>query len=84
MGMPESNHYRRKSSKRNIDPHQPNTLAKRVGKRIHHVDSRCDPFCESVVSILGLAERGNLLPKDGEDGLGGMAGFEAGKEWMRC
>jgi hypothetical protein len=45
--------------------------------------SRGDPFCESVVTILGLVERGDLLSKGREDSLGGMTGLKAGKERMR-
>ena len=63
--------------------HRPNTLAKRRGKRIQDVHSRGHPFCESVVTTLGLAERGDLFSKDGEDSLGGIAGLKGGKERMR-
>jgi hypothetical protein len=65
-----------------LDTHQPNTLTKRVGKCVQHVYSWGDPFCESVVAILGFAKHRNLVSKDGEDGLGGVTGFEAGKERM--
>ena len=65
------------------DTHKPNTLANRVGKRVQHVYSRGDPFCESIVAIPGFAEPRNLLSEDGEDSLGGVAGFEDGKEQMR-
>ena len=67
----------------NLGTHHPNTLAKRCGKRIQDIDSRGDPFCESIVTILGLAERGDLLSKYGEDSLGGIAGLKGGKERMR-
>jgi hypothetical protein len=45
--------------------------------------SRSDPFCESIGTILGLAERGDLLSKDSEDSLGRIAGLKTGKERMR-
>ena len=51
--------------RKHLDIHQPNTLAKRGGKRIQDVHSRSDPFCECVVTILGLAERGDSFSKDG-------------------
>ena len=66
-----------------MDIHHPNTLAKRGGKRIQDIDSRGDPFCESVATILRPAEHGNLFPKDGEDSLGGITGLKAGKKRMR-
>jgi hypothetical protein len=47
------------------------------------IHGRCDPFCEGVVAILGFTKCGDLLSKDGEDGLGGIAGLKAGKERMR-
>ena len=50
---------------------------------MQHVYSRSDPFCESVVAILGFAKPGNSLSKDSENSLGGMTGFEVGKEQMR-
>ena len=65
------------------DIHQPNTLAKRVRKRIENIDSRGDPFCESVFAVLGLAKPGDLFSKDSEDSLGGIAGLKRGKERMR-
>ena len=42
-----------------------------------------NPFCESVVVIMGLVECGDLISEDGEDSLGGLAGLKAGKERMR-
>ena len=66
-----------------LDIHQPNTLAKRVRKRIENIDSRGNPFCESVFAILGLAKPGDLLSKNSEDRLGGIAGLKCGKERMR-
>jgi hypothetical protein len=60
-------------TRKRLDIHQSNTLAKRGGKRIHDVHSRGDPFCESVVTILGLTERGDLISKDGKDSLGRIA-----------
>jgi hypothetical protein len=68
--------------KKHLDIHQPNTLAKRVGKRIEHIYGRGDPFCESVVIILGSVERGDLFSKEGEDSLGRIAGLKVGKERM--
>jgi hypothetical protein len=64
------------------DVHQPNTPAKGGRKRIQYIHSRRDPFCETVVTILRLAEHGYLFSKDSEDGLGGIAGLKAGKERM--
>jgi hypothetical protein len=82
--MPERQLLEQKSSTRKLpDIYQPNTPAKGGRKRIQDVYSRGDPFCESFVTILGLAERGDLLSKDGEDSLGGIAGLKAGKERMR-
>ena len=69
--------------RKHLDIHQPNTLAKRGGKRTQNVYGRGDPFCKAVVTILGSAERGDLLSKNGEDCLGGIAGLKAGKERMR-
>jgi hypothetical protein len=63
--------------------HQPNALANGPGKRIHDVHSRCDPFCEAPVVILGFTECRDLLSEDSEDRLRGIAGLEAGKERMR-
>jgi hypothetical protein len=57
-------------TKKRLDTHKPNTLTKGFGKRMQDIYSWCDPFCEPVVTILGLAERGDLLSKDGEDSLG--------------
>ena len=59
--------------RKHFDIHQPNTLAKRIGKRIQDFYSRGDPFCEPVVIILGLTKYGNLFSEDGEDSLGGVA-----------
>ena len=70
--------------RKHLDIHQPNTLAKRGRKRIQDVHRRSDPFCESVITILGLTEHGDLFSKDGEDSLGGIAGLKGGKERMRC
>ena len=69
-------------TKKHLGIHRPNTLAKRVRKRIEHIYGRGDPFCESVVIILGLIECRDLFSKDGDDGLGRIAGLKAGKEWM--
>jgi hypothetical protein len=65
-----------------LDIHQTDTPANGGGKRIQDIYGRGDPFCETVVTM-GLAERGDLLSKDGEDGLGGITGLKTGKEWMR-
>ena len=69
--------------RKHLDIHQPNTLAKRGGKRIQDVHSRGDPFCECVVTILGLAERWYLFSENGEDGVGGIARLKIEKERMR-
>jgi hypothetical protein len=55
------------------DTHQSNTLANGGGKRVQDIYHRCKPLCESVVTILGLAESGDLLSKNAKDGLGGIA-----------
>jgi hypothetical protein len=55
-------------------------MANGLGKRTQDIHGWCDPFCETVVAILALAECGDLLSKDGEDSLGGIAGL---KERMR-
>jgi len=44
------------------------------------IHGRGDPFRESVVAILGLAGRRDLLLKDVEDSLGGFTGLEPRKE----
>jgi hypothetical protein len=62
------------------DIHKPNALANGPGKRIQYIYSRDDPFCESIVSILGLIESRDLVSQDGEDSLGGIARLKAGKE----
>ena len=62
--------------KKHPDIHQSNAATKSSGKRIQDSHSRGDPFCESVVTILGLVKRG----KDCEDCLGGIAWLKAGKE----
>ena len=70
--------------RKNLDIHQPNTLTKRVRKRIQDFYCRGDPFCEPIITILGLAERGgDLFSEGGEDSLGGIAGLKGGKERMR-
>ena len=65
-----------------VDIHQPNTLANRVRKRIQDFHSRGDPFCQTVVTTLGLAESGDLFSENGEDTLGGVTRLKAGKERM--
>jgi hypothetical protein len=64
--------------------HQPNSLAKHVRKRMQDINGRDDPFCESIVDILRLIERGDLFSKSIEDSLGGTAGLKLEKERMRC
>ena len=66
-----------------LDIYETNTLAKCSGKRIQYVHGGGDPFCQCIVTTLGLAERGNLFSKDGEDCLGRIAGLKGGKERMR-
>ncbi len=63
-----------------LDIHEPNALANGGGERIQYVHSRDDPFCESIVLILGLIESRDLVSQDGEDSLGGIARLKAGKE----
>ena len=63
--------------------HQSNALADGLGKRVQDIHGRCDPFCESIVGILGCTECGDFLSKDSEDCLGGIAGLKIGKERMR-
>jgi hypothetical protein len=65
------------------DIHQSNTLAKGGGKRMQDIHSGDDPFCESVTTILGLAECGDMVSKDGENSIGGIARLKAGEERMR-
>jgi len=67
---------------KSLNIHQPNSLTNGPGKGIQDIHSWSDPFCESVVAILGLVVCGDLLSKDGEDSLGGVAGLKAGKERM--
>ena len=50
---------------------------------MQNIHSRPNPFREPVIVILGLVECGDLISKDGEDSLGGIAGLEAGKERIR-
>jgi hypothetical protein len=63
--------------------HYPDTLAKSCGKRIQYIHDRGDPFCQSVVTILGLIERGDLLSEDSENGLGRVARLKPRKKRMR-
>ena len=51
---------------------------------VQHIYSWRNPFCESVINILGLAELGDLLSKDDEDSPRGIARLKAGKERIRC
>jgi hypothetical protein len=62
-----------------LDIHKSNALANGPGKRIQYIHSGDDPFCESIVSILGLIESRDLVSQDGEDSLGGIARLKAGK-----
>jgi hypothetical protein len=66
-----------------LDIHKPNALANGGGKRIQYIHSRDDPFRESIVSILGLIERRDLISQDGEDSLGGIARLKTGKQRVR-
>jgi hypothetical protein len=72
-------------TRKHFDFHQSVTLARAngSGKRVQNVYTRREPFCESIVAILGLVERGDLLSKDGENGLGGFAGLKAWDERIR-
>ena len=65
---------------RKNDIHKPITLANSRGKRIQYIYGGDDPFCKSIVSILGLIESRDLVSQDGEDSLGGIAGLKFGKE----
>jgi hypothetical protein len=71
------------SASKHPNIHQANTPSKGGGKRIQDIYGRGDTFCETIVTTLGLAERGDLLSKDGEDGLGGFAGLKIEKERVR-
>ena len=66
----KSKSYSRNSSRKRPDIHQPNTTANGSGKGIQDVHGRGDPFCESVVTVLGSIKLGYSLSKDGEDSLG--------------
>ncbi len=45
------------------------------------IHGRGKPFCDSIITtILGLTECGDLLSKDSEDSLRGIAGLKTGKE----
>ena len=72
------------STEKHPDIHQSNNLANGRGKRVQDIYRRHDPLCESVVTILGLVESGDLLSKNGKDSLGGIARLEGGKERMGC
>jgi hypothetical protein len=50
---------------------------------MQNVHGRGNPFYESVITIVGSAECGDLLPEDGEDCLGGTTGLKFGKDRMR-
>ena len=65
---------------KHLDIHQPNALTNGGGKRIQYVHSWDDPFCEPIVSILGLIESRDLVSQDGKDSLGRIAGLKVGKE----
>jgi hypothetical protein len=79
--MPEKQVLEQKKiMRKHLDIHQPGTLTESRGKRTQDIHGGRDPFCESIIVILGLAERGDLLPKDGEHGLGGIAGLKPRKE----
>jgi hypothetical protein len=70
------------STTKHLDTHYPNTLANGCGKRVQYTYGRGDPFCESVVAILGLVEC-RRSSKDSENGLGRVAGLKARKERVR-
>jgi hypothetical protein len=81
--MPESGYKNRNFfTTKYPDIHQPNSLANGGGKRKKDFHGRHNPFCESIIAILGLAEGGDFLMKDGEDSVGGGAGLKPGKERM--
>jgi hypothetical protein len=80
--MPENKILELKFLVTELDTYHRNTLANGLRKRRQHIHGRCDPFCESLVAILRLVECGDLLSKDGEDSLGGIAGFKAHEKRM--
>jgi hypothetical protein len=82
--MPKRRTFEQKIfTRKYLDIHQTNTPANGGRKRIQDIYGRGDPFCETVVTIPGLAESGDLLSKDGEYGLGRITGLKTGKERMR-
>ena len=82
--MPEKKTLEQASfTTKHLNSHQPNALTNGGRKCIQYIHSRDDPFREPIVSILGLAESRDLVPQDGEDSLGRIAGLKVGKEWMR-
>ena len=82
--MPEKQTLEKKFFRRKYpDVHQTNTPTNGGGKRIQDVYGWGDPFRETIIVILGLAEHGDMLSKDGEDGLGRITGLKGGKERMR-
>jgi hypothetical protein len=79
--MPEEKPLEQTSfTTKQLDIHQPNALANGGGKRIQYVHSRDDPSRESIASIQGLIESRDLVPQDGKDSLGRIAGLKVGKE----
>jgi hypothetical protein len=85
VDIPEKGYKNRNFfTKKYPDIHQPNSLANGVGKRKQDLHGRHNPSRESIVAILGLAERRDFFMKDGEDSVGRIAGLEPGKERMRC
>jgi hypothetical protein len=82
--MPEDQILERKIFMRRYpDIHMPNAAANGATNCRQEIYSRRDPFCESVVAVLRLSKRRNLLSKYSEDSLGGIAGLKTGKERIR-
>ena len=64
--------------------YQAHTVPDGRGKCDEDFDRRIKPLCQLVVIIVAsrLIERRYFLPKRVEDGVGRVAIFELGKEWM--
>jgi len=73
---------RKFSTTKYLDTHLSNTLANSCGKCKQYIHSRGDPFCQSVIAILGLIESRDSVSQDGEDGFGRVAGLKVRKERM--
>jgi hypothetical protein len=65
-----------------VDIHKSNTLASGGRKGIQYIDSRGNPFCEWIISILGLIESRDLFSQNSKNSVGGVAGLKAGKKGM--